>query len=140
YSLAEGEGDDHNQLFTVEGNQLITNGEYDFEQGEELSIRVRTTDSWGACYEKEFTLVLIADPELELSIPTAFTPNNDGENDTWEIENISLHPGAVVKVFNREGREVFASRGYDTEWDGRYRGNVLPFGTYYFIINLKDAK
>jgi len=138
YDLVAGEGDDDNDLFYIEQGDLLTNAAYDYEIDSVLSIRVRTTDRWGETFEKVFELSLIADPELELSIPTAFTPDHDGENDVWEIDNIKPHPNAVVKVFNRNGHTLFSSIGYDKEWDGTYNGKELPFGTYYFIIDLND--
>jgi gliding motility-associated-like protein len=33
---------------------------------------------------------------------------------------------------------VFQSRGYGKAWDGTYKGNALPTGTYYYIINLQN--
>jgi gliding motility-associated-like protein len=64
-----------------------------------------------------------------------FTPNADGANDAWVIEG--LDASATVKVYNRYGNIVFNSRGYSEPWDGTYKGNKLPTGTYYYIINAK---
>ena len=33
---------------------------------------------------------------------------------------------------------IYQSKGYGTAWDGRYRGQKLPSGTYYYIINVKN--
>ncbi|MFX6019440.1 gliding motility-associated C-terminal domain-containing protein, partial [Acinetobacter baumannii] len=65
----------------------------------------------------------------------AFSPNGDGINDTWQIQYLhARNPQCVVQVFNRAGQMVFQSNGYAKPWDGRYQGNLLPFGTYYYII------
>ncbi|MBV7530282.1 PKD domain-containing protein [Chitinophaga sp. sic0106] len=71
--------------------------------------------------------------------PTAFSPNGDGINDTWFIKNLEDYPGATVEVFNRYGAKVFHSAGYGTPWDGSAKGGVLPVGTYYYVIKLKNG-
>ncbi|WCT12215.1 gliding motility-associated C-terminal domain-containing protein [Mucilaginibacter jinjuensis] len=74
-----------------------------------------------------------------LGIPNTFTPNGDGVNDKWEIKNISTYPNALVSIYNRNGQQVFQSRGYATAWDGTYNGSPLPTGTYYYVIDLQDG-
>lgn len=74
----------------------------------------------------------------KIVIPNAFTPNNDGINDFWDIAVLSAFPENVVTVFTRYGQRVFQSKGYPKPWDGRYNGNPLPTGTYYYIIDLKN--
>jgi gliding motility-associated-like protein len=69
-------------------------------------------------------------------VPNAFSPNNDGQNDSWEIPNIENYPNASLKVFNRWGNQVFHSQGYSTPWDGTHNGQPLPSGSYYFILKL----
>ena len=73
-----------------------------------------------------------------IDFPNGFTPNGDGVNDTWVIDNIHLFPNCQVEVYNRWGEQLFISIGYNTPWDGRYQGKDLPVGTYYYIINLND--
>jgi gliding motility-associated-like protein len=74
------------------------------------------------------------------TIPSGFTPNADGVNDTWVIQNLDTYPGATVDVFNRNGEKVFSSVGYSTPWDGRYNGVNLPMGTYYYVIDPKNGR
>ncbi|MHA6250231.1 Ig-like domain-containing protein [Pontibacter sp. CAU 1760] len=71
-----------------------------------------------------------------ISIPNTFTPNRDGINDLWEIENITKYQQCRVKVFNQWGNMVFQSEGYKEPWDGRFNGRELPTATYYYIIEL----
>ncbi|GAA4097868.1 hypothetical protein GCM10022392_21850 [Mucilaginibacter panaciglaebae] len=72
-------------------------------------------------------------------IPTGFTPNNDGKNDLWEIPSLATYPGSVLTVFGRSGVAVFRSVNYAKTWDGTNQGKPLPFGTYYYVIDLKDG-
>lgn len=76
----------------------------------------------------------------KLVIPSAFTPNGDGINDTWQIKYIEDYPGCTVDIFNRYGEKIYSSINYAVEWDGTYKGNYLPTGTYYYIINPKNGR
>lgn len=73
-------------------------------------------------------------------VVTAFTPNNDGINDIWNIKYLENYPGNIVDIYNREGEKVYSSVGYAVPWDGRYRGKELPAGTYYYIINPRNGR
>ena len=71
----------------------------------------------------------------------AFTPNGDGINDFWVIPGIENYPNALVKVYNRWGHEVFASKGYNNDWNATYksRSNSLPSGSYMYVIDLDNG-
>lgn len=72
--------------------------------------------------------------------PDGITPNGDGKNETWIIDNIDFFPECLVEVYNRWGQLMFSSKGYSVPWDGRYEGKDLPVGTYYYVIDLnKDG-
>ena len=75
-----------------------------------------------------------------------FSPNGDGINDGWVIENIALYPNNVVRIYNRSGKVVFEKKGYDNTWKGfsnkTSSGKKLPVGAYYFTVefNTPGAK
>jgi gliding motility-associated-like protein len=87
-----------------------------------------------------FSITINPENRPGIIIPNIFTPNGDGVNDTWAIQNINFHPNTVVKVFNRLGAVVFSSQGYPQPWDGRRGTNNLPTGTYYYLIDTNDKK
>ena len=75
-----------------------------------------------------------------------FSPNEDGINDVWFIENIFVYPNNTVKVFNRSGKLVFKQRGYQNDWKGESNqvssgrsGNKLPTGPYIFMLDLGEG-
>lgn len=76
----------------------------------------------------------------EIVIPTGFTPNGDGWNDTWVIDYIELFPECEVEVYNRWGEQLFRSVGYRQPWEGKYNGGFVPVGTYYYVIKLNDPR
>ncbi|MFN8713122.1 MAG: gliding motility-associated C-terminal domain-containing protein [Bacteroidota bacterium] len=92
------------------------------------------TDTNG-CFASD-TMELIVLPAI--SFPNGFTPNGDGVNDFWQIDNITPFENCEVEVYNRWGELLFRSVGYNTPWDGRYDGQELPVGTYYYVIDLND--
>lgn len=65
-----------------------------------------------------------------------FTPNGDGVNDKWVIQDIQLYPGNVVTIFDRAGRTLFQMMDYNNSWDGNFNGALLTKGTYYYTIRL----
>ena len=72
-----------------------------------------------------------------------FSPNGDGINDTWVIQDIDLFPKNVVRVFSRSGKLVFKKNYYKNDWDGvsnqiSAMGIKLPAGPYVYIIDLGD--
>ena len=69
-----------------------------------------------------------------------FSPNNDGSNDTWQIDFIDQFPNCTVEIYNRWGELLFESVGYQEPWDGTYSGGVVPTGTYYYAIELNDER
>jgi gliding motility-associated-like protein len=95
---------------------------------------VQVTDTAG-CSSTD-TVVVSVVPMIDF--PNGFTPNGDGVNDYWQIDNIQLFENCEVEVFNRWGERLFYSRGYVTPFDGRFNGEPLPVGTYYYIIKLND--
>ena len=76
----------------------------------------------------------------KINVPNAFSPNNDGINDYWDIKSLDTYPESTTSVYNRYGQQVFQTIGYAKPWDGDYNGAPLPPGTYYYIIDLKDGQ
>ncbi len=71
--------------------------------------------------------------------PNAFTPNADGDNDTWVIDDLYFYPDNVLMVFNRWGKTVYEANSYQNDWDGTWNGKDLPEGTYYYVIDLGEG-
>jgi len=148
YSFIAGEGDSDNQRFFLAANQLHSSEEFNFETKSSYSIRILSTDKWNNTMEKSFTIMVVdLDDTHSVLIPDAFSPNNDGKNDFFEIPGIENYNNAVIDIYNRTGKLVYHSDyyGLTTEgetknlWDGRMSAhgqtssNLLPEG-YYFVV------
>lgn len=89
------------------------------------------------CSLEDYVTVFI---DEKLVIPTTFSPNDDGTNDTWEITGVDQYPNCFVQIFDRWGQEVFQSTGYSKTkaWDGTGKTGKLSEGVYYYIVQLRD--
>jgi len=90
---------------------------------------------------KEITINTVTS-EISMLIPNAISPNGDNKNDVWKLDFIHLlYPNAKVEIYNSWGQQIFKSDGYDIPWDGSYNntGELVPDGTYYYIINLNQT-
>ena len=70
---------------------------------------------------------------IPCTVPKGISPNGDGLNDALDLTY--YHP-VVVKIFNRQGKEVYShGPGYTNQWSGQAKnGNLLPDGTYFYKI------
>jgi len=81
------------------------------------------------------------DEENCLFIPTIFTPNSDGLNDTFDIYGIEYYPEASVFIYDRWGVKKFESKNNTyVPWDGLTDGVENEIGTYYYVIELNTGQ
>lgn len=137
YALVAGEGSEGNEFFNLDGDKLITNTSFLWEEGDSYSIRVKSSDGEFSI-EKTFEISILKFIE-GIKFANAITPNADGQNDTWELEDIDAFPDALVNIYDKAGLAVHRSSGGYTAWDGTHNGKQLPMGTYYYIIDLRDG-
>jgi gliding motility-associated-like protein len=72
-------------------------------------------------------------------VPTAFTPNNDGKNDSWRIPFLDPALDAEVNVYNRFGQLMYHVKGAVVDWDGNYKGMPQATGTYVYSIRFNNG-
>lgn len=79
----------------------------------------------------------------QITTYSAFSPDNNGTNDTWIITGIEEFPNNVVTIYNRWGVLINDFKPYnnkDKVWDGNTRnGTPVPNGTYFYVIELNDG-
>ncbi|MBI4647501.1 MAG: gliding motility-associated C-terminal domain-containing protein [Bacteroidia bacterium] len=74
-----------------------------------------------------------------ITIYNVITPDGNGKNDTWKIENIHLYPECEVTVFDRWGKLVFSDTGYDNTWNGTSDGKNLNCSDYFYVVELNKG-
>ncbi len=99
---------------------------------------VTVTNSKGVSITVPITVSVKAD--FVIKSDNNFSPNGDGINDTWQVENIENYPNHKLEIIDRSGRVVYRVNGYQNDWNGTLDGAPLTSGTYYYIFNFDDPK
>lgn len=102
----------------------------------DITYQLIVTTTQGCSATDDVFVHVLQNPE----IPNTFTPNGDGINDEWNIKYLSSYPQATVNVFNRYGGKVYSGAGAAKSWDGRYNGEYVPVGVYYYVIDPKNGR
>ena len=76
----------------------------------------------------------------DIYVPKAFSPDGNGNNDTWNIPALNSFPGFELYVYNRAGRIMYQCKNNFIPWDGNYKGTPLDPGTYVYFIKLNNTK
>ncbi len=114
-------------------------------EGEELEeiFDYTIADTKNAESEATLTITIYGTAQVnELIIENALSPNGDGVNDVFEIENIEDYPDNELTIYNRWGTKIFSEKNYGNNWDGKSMQNnkLLPVGTYFYVVKLPDTK
>lgn len=126
-----------------DGNTSSAQNPYNIYYSNGLFLVVQVVKDQYGCPDtaKAYVKIINVSSEISELIPNAISPNGDSKNDIWRLDFINVfYPDAEIEIYNRWGERLFHSIGYSNAWDGSYRGDPLPVGTYYYIINLNDPK
>lgn len=104
---------------------------HQYDNGGFYDVILTVTDTAGCTDSTKSPLEIALLPVL----PTAFTPNGDGENDTFIIRG---GPFLAVdfKIYNNWGELVFATTDPDSGWDGVHNGEEAPIGVYTWTFTV----
>lgn len=102
----------------------------------EVCYRLAYRDPCGNISElsEEVCLVLSS----SLGIPNAFSPNGDGINDIFKI-NDGIYANFSILIYNRWGILVFNTEDPSQGWDGQFEGQPATSGTYLYRISFQNA-
>jgi gliding motility-associated-like protein len=117
--------------------QYLGLGKWDQVSGTNPSLGVHTRNNVGLVTDMlangaYFTKLSFKGSDL--IIPNLFTPNGDGNNDTFEIRGLELFGENDLVIVNRWGNEVYKSNSYQNNWTGE----GLNEGTYYYVLRVKE--
>lgn len=128
--IANASGGTGDYTFTMNGEDYGSENTFIIYETGIYTIVV--TDSNGCSAEAQIELDFV-----EICIPNWFTPNGDGEYDTWAPGCTENYPNLTFDIFDRYGRKV-ATYHVGQVWDGRYNGHELPTGDYWFVVQTND--
>ncbi|NRD19631.1 T9SS type B sorting domain-containing protein [Winogradskyella eckloniae] len=77
-----------------------------------------------------------------IGFPKFFTPNNDSENDFWQVSGISsqFQPNTYIYIFDRYGKLLKRLDPLSAGWDGTFNGTKMPSSDYWFKVKLEDGR
>lgn len=118
--------------YSIDGvNWSLSNIFYNVPIGTHTAY-VRLGNEICAMTQRDFTI---------FKINNAFTPNDDGINDQWNIEGLENYPGSKVKVLDRYGTLVLdRTVSGKFSWNGQFLGRKLATGSYWYHISVSDGR
>ncbi|MEH6682743.1 MAG: T9SS type B sorting domain-containing protein [Sediminicola sp.] len=99
----------------------------------DTTVTIRVVDGNGCMV----TITIPFDFTGTFDPPNFFTPDGDNMNEVWDPDNSNYFPNLEVKIYDRYGR-VVAILDNVKGWDGKYEGNELPTGDYWYVVNAND--
>ncbi|WP_295832173.1 T9SS type B sorting domain-containing protein [uncultured Winogradskyella sp.] len=114
--------------FSLDNGPWQLSGEFENVSCGDHTVAVRDVLGCGILF-KDITLI---------DYPKFFTPNGDGNNDTWTIKGIDSQPSAVIYIYNRFGKLLKQLSPTGPGWDGTYNGKKMPSSDYWFTLEYTE--
>jgi gliding motility-associated-like protein len=108
-------------------------------KGGKYPVRLDVVNDYG-CSDDTVKYVLINE-DYYMYVPSSFTPNGDGKNDTWKPVGTGFEGDFyLLLVFDRWGNKLFEATDLSSSWDGTYpaTGEFVPVGTYTWRLIVGD--
>ena len=120
-----------NYEFSLDGTSYQENATFTNVAPGSYTISIRDKNGCG---------ITTSDLIYVLDYPRFFTPNGDGFNDTWKINNLGSLPQSRIVIFDRYGKLLKALTTADDSWNGTFTGAPLPSDDYWFQLIFADGK
>lgn len=129
--FVSGEGDYEYALDDISGPYQNSNTFENVQPGL-YTIYVRDKNNCG----------IVEDLVSVIGFPKFFTPNDDGDFDTWQVYGITdqFQPNTVIYIFDRYGKLLTELDPLGPGWNGIYSGNKMPNSDYWFKVELQDGR
>ena len=86
------------------------------------------------CFEVIDDMMVEILEKFSLALPSAFTPNGDGVNDTVFVKGWGIKELREFNIYNRFGEKIFSASELSKGWDGTYNGELQPIETYNYRV------
>jgi gliding motility-associated-like protein len=97
-------------------------------------VQLSVTNALGCTEETDGRVTIATDSKL--FVPTAFTPNGDGVNDVFDVFGIEVVE-YQISIYTRGGQLCFSSEDIRGSWDGSYKNQPAPEGSYVYLIKAR---
>ena len=122
-----------NDWETISWNNGNTSSSFSQIINETTTFTVVASNSNGCTATKSITIEAICKAP---SIPSAFSPNNDGINDNFAINYFNFQEFSM-KIYNRWGKLIFETNDQNEGWNGKAKNRICDIGTYLYVIRAK---
>ncbi|WP_188726562.1 T9SS type B sorting domain-containing protein, partial [Flavobacterium limi] len=119
-------------MYSFNGEDFTSSNTYKIYKSGDYEVIVRDQNGCTATLIVPMTYV-------DVCIPNYFTPNGDGLYDEWGPGCTNIYNNLEFSIFDRYGREIAKYR-YGQKWNGKYNGEELPTGDYWYVLKLNDKK
>ena len=119
-----------NLLYSLNGNIFQTTNTFFNVDGGLYTVYVKDRDC----------SYIATQTYLHFYIPKFFTPNNDGENDAFDLKGIEHFSTSFVSIFDRYGKLLKSSRNSPFSWSGTFNNQQLPTDDYWYIVVIDGQK
>lgn len=130
--IAVANGGGGNYKYTFNGESTGNSNSYIYYNTQDFTVTVEDENGCKETVKRNFIFI-------DICVPNYFTPNGDGVLDTWAPGCVINNKDLEFTVFDRYGREIkrFNLGG---SWDGKYQGEELPTGDYWYVLKLNNPK
>ncbi|MEO0471713.1 MAG: PKD domain-containing protein, partial [Bacteroidota bacterium] len=137
FSTASSIGLSEYQWSFGDGNtSILADPSHEYQFPGKFVVSLKAVDANGC--EIEATRVIEVKKIFGVSLPSAFSPNDDGVNDTYRIGYNNIDD-FQIQIFNRWGQKVYESQSPDFEWNGRDKDQqAVQEGVYVFMVQYTD--
>lgn len=118
--------------FSLNGTTYQSSNVFNNLEEGQYTVFVRDTKGCG----------IVSDNFYILNFPKYFTPNGDGINDYWGINNLDKRnlQNSIITIYDRYGKFLYEINRQNYAWDGTFNGQQLPSTDYWFVMKLTDGK
>jgi gliding motility-associated-like protein len=113
-------------------NSMGTDPEVQFGTARDVLVKMQATLSCGVVNVERIIRIQDCADSCRVWFPNSFTPDKDGENDTWNGSSACLPSPYLLTIFDRWGKVLFTTTDPTHAWDGTASGTVLPPGVYMY--------
>jgi len=121
----------------VDTKLKIRNVKLDYEKKAAYTVFVVVKDVEGLTDTAAVTILVNDKIEENLPLPVnkILSPNGDGKNDWFWIDNVSIYSDYSLTIFNSSGHVVYeVAKHYDNSWAGTYNGNEIEQSVCYYLL------
>lgn len=100
--------------------------------GEEMTYTFFVIDADG-CFHSDSATVSLYDSDVQIFAPNAFSPNNDGFNDTFQLFGFGERV-VDLAIYDRWGEQIYWTNDMARPWDGSYNGTAVRNDLYVYVL------